>query len=197
MNFYPERVNELFLSPLNVGEVERASAAGTVGSFTCGSILRLTVRFDSNTHTIKEAKFKASGCGYSIAAASLLCEAVVGMNLIDAGAFCSRANLTENFFIEELREVPDERVHCLSLCRDALKAALNNYRSARLEEWHGEEALICTCFGVSEKVIEEAIETENLQTVDEVTRNCNAGGGCGSCQPLIEEILDDYWRMKS
>lgn len=171
-------------------------AAGTVGSFTCGAILRITLRFDSNTHTIKEAKFKASGCGYLIAAASLLTEAVAGMNLIDAGAFCTQVNLIENLFIKELHEVPDERVHCLSLCRDALKAALNDYRSARLEEWHGEDALICTCFGVSEKVIEKAIEAENLQTVDDVTQSCNAGGGCGSCQPLIEEILDDYWRTR-
>lgn len=190
MNFYPKKVNEFLLSPLNVGEVKCASAAGTVGSFSCGAVLRLTLRFDSSTRTIKEAKFKAAGCGFLIASASLLTEAVVGMNLTDAGRFCLKPDLLENTFIEPLGEIPVERMHCLSLCRDALKATLNDYRSARLEEWNGEEALICTCFGVSEKRIEEAIKNRHLQSVEEVSASCNAGAGCGSCQPLIEEILD-------
>lgn len=160
-----------------------------MGSFICGAILRLTLRFDSSSHVIKEAKFKASGCGFLIASASLLTEAIKGMNLTDAGKFCNQPDLIERTFIERFGEVSKERIHCLSLCRDALKAALNDYRSHRLEEWSGEEALICTCFGISEKRIEAVIETENLLTVEEVTQQCNAGAGCGSCQPLIEEIL--------
>lgn len=189
MPFYPEQVNKFFLTPLNVGEMENASAAGTTGSFICGAILRLTLRFDTSLHVIKEAKFKASGCGFLIASATLLTEVVKGMNLTDAGKFCNQPDLIENIFIEQLGEVSKDRIHCLSLCRDALKAALNDYRSHRLEEWNGEEALICTCFGVSEKTIETVIETEKLLTVEEITLNCNAGAGCGSCQPLIEEIL--------
>ena len=69
-----------------------------------------------------------------------------------------------------------------------------HYRQTTLEEWAGEEVLICTCFGVSEKTIERVIQTCSLHTVKEVTRACNAGGGCGSCHPLIEDILEGYWR---
>jgi NAD(P)H-nitrite reductase large subunit len=29
-----------------------------------------------------------------------------------------------------------------------------------------------------------------LTTVADVTRICNAGGGCGSCHQLIQEILE-------
>jgi NifU-like protein len=77
---------------------------------------------------------------------------------------------------------------------ETLQAAINDYRAARLETWNGDEALICTCFGVSETTIERAIVKNVLTTVEEVTETCNAGGGCGSCQPLIMEILDDVWR---
>jgi len=52
-----------------------------------------------------------------------------------------------------------------------------------------DEALICTCFCVSERTIEREIQDNNLRTIAEVTRACNAGGGCRSCYPLIEEML--------
>ena len=91
-------------------------------------------------------------------------------------------------------ELPADRAHCVALCREALHAALANYHNAAREEWTGDEALICTCFGVSEKTIERVIETRSLRTIEQVTRACNAGGGCRSCHPLIEDILEDYWR---
>jgi len=43
---------------------------------------------------------------------------------------------------------------------------------------------------VSERTIESEIKKRGLTSVREVTKACNAGGGCGSCQPLIVEILE-------
>jgi NAD(P)H-nitrite reductase large subunit len=43
---------------------------------------------------------------------------------------------------------------------------------------------------VTETTIERLINERSLQTVEEVTRACNAGGGCGSCRPIIQEMLD-------
>lgn len=82
------------------------------------------------------------------------------------------------------------REHCAKLACDALLAAIREYSDAAREEWIGDEALICTCFFVSERTIEREIATRGLTTVGEVTRACNAGGGCGSCHLLIQEILD-------
>lgn len=195
MSFYPEQINELFLAPLNAGETKATNGAGTAGSFVCGAVLRLTLRIDSNARVIEEAKFKASGCGFLIAAASLLTESIKSAKLEEAAALCSKTDLFETYFVENLCEVSDERRHCVSLCRDALQAALNDYHNAALEEWHGDEALICTCFGVSETTIEKAIQENSLETISEVTRACNAGGGCGSCHPLIEEILESDLRF--
>jgi NifU-like protein len=84
------------------------------------------------------------------------------------------------------------REHCPKLACDALLAAVREYSDAAREEWIGDEALICTCFFVSERTIEREIAANSLQSVAEVTRACNAGGGCGSCHQLIQEILDTH-----
>ena len=195
MSFYSGRVREYFLRPRNTGEVAEATAVGDTGSLLCGAALRLSLRIDNDSRKISDAKFKAAGCGYLIAAACVLTENIKGMPLSEAAALSESSGL-EDIIAEHLAGVPPERAHCVALCCEALIAALDNYHRAAREEWAGEEALICTCFGVSEKSIEQAIRTRSLRTIKEVTRACNAGGGCHSCHPLIEDILEDYWRTE-
>jgi NifU-like protein len=188
MSYYPGPISEHFFNPRNVGEVESEDACGDVGSLVCGAVVRLSLKIDAATHRITGAKFKAAGCGFLVAAASVLTEHIEGMVVGEA------ARLMTEEIVEKLQGVPQDRTHCVSLCLEALHAAAVDYRRATLEEWTGEEALICTCFGVSEKSIERAIQTRSLSTVEQVTSSCNAGGGCGSCLPLIEDILEDYLR---
>jgi NifU-like protein len=188
MPYYPDRINEHFLNPRNVGEVEGAEATGEAGSFDCGAILRLSLVIDAGQQQITEARFKAVGCGYLIASASVWTETIKEM------AVGKAALLEESAITDWFEDFPPERKHCAALCREALLAALANYHNATREEWTGDEALICTCFGVAEKTIERAIETGSLRTVREVTRACHAGGGCQSCHPLIVDIIEDYWR---
>lgn len=78
---------------------------------------------------------------------------------------------------------------CAALARDALVDAIREYSNAAHDDWSGDEALICTCFFISERTIEREINSRGLTTVAEVTRACNAGAGCGSCHQLIQEIL--------
>jgi NifU-like protein len=78
---------------------------------------------------------------------------------------------------------------CAALAYEALLDAIRDFSNAARDDWAGDEALICTCFFVSERTIEREIQTRGLTTVAEVTKACNAGGGCGSCHLLIEEIL--------
>ena len=82
-----------------------------------------------------------------------------------------------------------EATSCGALAHDALLDAIREYSNAARDDWAGDEALICTCFFVSERTIEREIQTRGLTTVAEVTRACNAGAGCGSCHQLIQEIL--------
>lgn len=90
----------------------------------------------------------------------------------------------------EFGPLPNDREQCVDVCIEALRAAFADYRVRQIEEFRGEMALICTCFGVSEETIEVHIERNAIETVSEVTRICNAGGGCGSCRMLIQEMID-------
>ena len=130
-----------------------------------------------------------------MAAADLSAEIITGKSLTELHGL---ENLEKQ--IEEiLDEFPPPRRHCLRLAVETLHAAFNDFRSAQLEEFTGEKALVCTCFGVSEETIEKVISENRCQTVDEVSHLCNAGNGCGSCQPLIQEIIDsktlDFWSL--
>ena len=194
MSFYPPKINENFLNPANAGDVNNPSAIGSSGSFVCGAALKFFLRVENGK--IVDAGFKAAGCGFLFAAADFLCEQIkdkefAAVGKISRGEIERGKKWSENDFENEF---PENRKHCLELCAETLRAAIDDYRAARLESWNGEEALICTCFGVSETTIETAIIKNKLTSVEEVIENCNAGGGCGSCQPLIIEVLDDIWR---
>jgi NifU-like protein len=116
-----------------------------------------------------------------VASASLLTEQVIGKTTAEAAA----VDLSGRW-----EGLEPGREHCPKLACDALLAAIREYSDATRDEWLGDEALICTCFFVSERTIEREIATNSLTSVAGVTRACNAGGGCGSCHQLIQEILD-------
>jgi NifU-like protein len=173
-----------FLRPRNVGELDDADAIGEAGSFSCGGMLRMTLRIDA-TQRINDVRFRAIGCSLLIAGVSILTETVKGMTTAEAAALAQSPALAAAL----LGVFPEARLPCLGLCCDVLVSAIQHFSDAKRQEWNGEDALICTCFGVSEKTIESEIETKNLTTIAEVTSACNAGAGCRSCYSLIEDIL--------
>jgi NAD(P)H-nitrite reductase large subunit len=52
-----------------------------------------------------------------------------------------------------------------------------------------EEYPICTCFQVWESTVERAVRKLGLTTVEEIQRATQAGCGCHTCWPDLEEIL--------
>jgi len=135
---------------------------------------------------IVEAKFRAAGCSVMVVSAELLTDHVRGMTTAEAATLSQQGELIQ----AQLGPVETERRACSQLACNALVAAIREYSDAIRDSWEGDQALICTCFGVSEKTIEREIEASGLRTIGEVTQACNAGAGCRSCYPLIEEILD-------
>lgn len=194
MSYYPSRINEHFLEPRNVGDISHASTSAEAGSFTCGAILRLSLLIDTQTQRIADAQFRAVGCGYLVASASMMTEIIKGLTTAEAA---NASGFLPETLMEYFGVPPLDKAHCARLCSEALLEAVTRYSQRVRDEWSGEEALICTCFGISEKRIEQAISEKSLHSVAEVTTACNAGGGCQSCRPLIEEILEVYWRTQS
>lgn len=177
---------DLFLSPKNVGDAAEPSFVGRSASFQCGATLRISLHID-DAQRITEAKFRAAGCSVLVAAASLLTEQVIGRATGDAAAIGQHADELR----KKLGVLPPERSECAALACEALIAAIRSYSDSARDEWEGDEALVCTCFCVSERTIERAIRDGGLRTITEVTRACSAGGGCRSCYPLIEDIMEE------
>ena len=178
--------SELFFNPRNVGEAGEPRFIGRSGSFQCGAILRVSLRIDESQR-ITEAKFKAAGCSVLVAAASLLIDEVIGKTTGEAAAAAQRLDQ----LAEKLGAVPADRNECVLLACEALVSAIRSYSDSARDEWEGDEALICTCFCVSERTIEREIQENRLRTIAQVTAACSAGGGCRSCYPLIEDILEE------
>src|ERR1035437_9625603 len=79
---YSDKVMDHFMHPRNVGEIEDASATGTVGNAKCGDIMKVYLKIDGNIVT--DAKFKTFGCGSAIATSSMATEMIIGKTIDEA-----------------------------------------------------------------------------------------------------------------
>ena len=179
---YTEKVLDHFRNPRNVGRVENPDGTGTVGSLACGDSLTLTFKLDKNNR-ITDVKFQTFGCASAIASSSALTEMVLGKTIEEA------EKITNRDIAQFLGGLPEQKMHCSVMGREALEVAIHNYRTGENMVKDLEEKIVCTCFGVSENEILRVIRENNLTTVEQVTNFCKAGGGCGGCKPDIEELL--------
>lgn len=112
---------EYFLHPRNVGEIENPSGKGRVGNVVCGDIMELYIKVENNI--ITDAKFKTLGCGAAIATSSIVTEMVKGKTLDEALKVSNKA------VVEALGGLPQHKLHCSVLAEQALKAAIEDYKS--------------------------------------------------------------------
>ena len=121
---YSDKVLKHYERPSNVGSLDSGSnsvGTGLVGAPECGDVMKLQIQVDDEG-TISDAKFKTFGCGSAIAASSLATEWVRGKTIDEA------MELSNTEIVEEL-SLPPVKIHCSVLAEDAIKAAINDYKS--------------------------------------------------------------------
>ncbi|MDP8248661.1 MAG: Fe-S cluster assembly protein NifU [Candidatus Tritonobacter lacicola] len=184
---YSDKLKDHFFNPRNVGEMPDADGVGEVGSMACGDSLRIYFKLDENGR-IKDAKFLTFGCGSAIASASVLTEMIKGKTLEEV------EKVTNQDIVDYLGGMPVEKLHCSVMGREALEAAIADYRGGKPKAEEGK--IVCNCFGVTDREIERVARENNLRSVEDVTHYTKAGGGCGSCHAEIERILARVWGEK-
>ena len=120
---YSEKVLDHYENPRNVGKMDindNSVGTGMVGAPACGDVMKLQIKVEDDK--IIDAKFKTYGCGSAIASSSLLTEWVKGMTLDEAEEI-------KNTNIADELALPPVKIHCSVLAEDAIKSAIENYKS--------------------------------------------------------------------
>ena len=121
MALYSEKVMDHFLHPRNVGVIEDADAVGEVGNAKCGDIMKMYLKIKDGIVT--DVKFETFGCGSAIASSSMATEMIKGKPLSEV------EKLTNQAVTEALDGLPAHKIHCSVLAEEAIKSALEDYRS--------------------------------------------------------------------
>ena len=122
---YSDKVIDHYENPRNVGAFDKGDdtvGTGMVGAPACGDVMKLQIKVDPATGRIEDARFKTYGCGSAIASSSLVTEWVKGKTLDEALTI-------RNTQIAQELALPPVKIHCSILAEDAIKAAVNDYKT--------------------------------------------------------------------
>ena len=120
---YSEKVMDHFMNPRNVGEIADADGVGMEGNPTCGDAMQIFIKIENDR--IIDAKFRTFGCGAAIAVSSIITEMVKGKTLNEA------LEISKEAVAQELDGLPPQKMHCSNLGADALRKAIEDYKSKK------------------------------------------------------------------
>ncbi len=118
---YSDKVMDHFMNPRNVGKMDDADGVGEVGNPKCGDIMKVYIKVKDNV--IYDIKFNTFGCASAIATSSMATELIKGKTIEEA------LELTNKAVAEALDGLPPVKMHCSVLAEEAIKAAIDDYKS--------------------------------------------------------------------
>lgn len=107
----------------NAGSMDKNDpevGVGLVGAPACGDVMQFYIRVREGQ--IIDACFKTFGCGSAISSSSTLVDKVRGKTLSQA------SQITNKEIFDEL-SLPPVKFHCSVLAEDAIKAAIEDWKS--------------------------------------------------------------------
>lgn len=122
---YNEKVMNIFRNPKNMGELEGANAVGMVGNASCGDIMQIQLKINDEG-IVEDAKFKTFGCAAAIVSSSIATELIKGRTIEECLKFENREVL------QSLGGLPDQKIHCSVLAKEAIEAAIKDYKKRKL-----------------------------------------------------------------
>lgn len=122
---YSKLVLKHFTNPKNQGRLKNPDGVGMVGNPACGDIMTVYIKVKKNkdAEIISDIKFETLGCAAAIATSSMVTQMAKDKNLNDA------LKITRGDIADSLEGLPPAKMHCSNLAADALKRAIEDYRS--------------------------------------------------------------------
>lgn len=118
------------MKPKNQGRMKNPDGFGTVGNPACGDIMTVYIKVKKtrDKETVSDIKFETLGCAAAIATSSMVTQMAKGKDL-DSALKITRSDVADN-----LEGLPPAKMHCSNLAADALKRAIEDYRSKGSKE---------------------------------------------------------------
>lgn len=125
-NTYSQKVIDHFRDPHNMGSIKNPDGVGEVGNPACGDIMKLYIKVGKNKdgeEKITDISFETMGCAAAVATSSMITDMTLGKTLVEA------IEITNQDIAAELDGLPPIKMHCSNLAAEALKKAIENYKS--------------------------------------------------------------------
>lgn len=124
---FSQKIMQKFANPRYAGGLRGANGTGKSGNEECGELIKIYILVNDEG-VIKEAKFKAYGGVCTIAACECACDLIEGRSLEAA------MRTTYYQILEEMGEVPENRLYAISLAEEAVKDAIEDYYKKKEKE---------------------------------------------------------------
>ena len=102
---------------------DKSVGTALVGKASCGDVIKLQVKIEDGI--IMDAKFKTFGCGSAIASSSLATEMIIGQSI-------EKAETMTNKDISSHLKLPPVKIHCSVLAEEAIKTAIEDYKTKQV-----------------------------------------------------------------
>lgn len=117
---YSDRAIHYYLDKVHVGAIENPDAYHAYTG-PCGDTMEFFIEIDSEV--VRNVKFQAIGCAGSFSAGSAIAEMTIGKSVKEA------SSINEGEIFKHLGDVPEPKVHCITLARRTFTRALEEYES--------------------------------------------------------------------